>query len=66
MYNDSKHAMWESDDEVDILRAGSEKDYNYRDSGESEDHLQKQREKHEANGKKVISRKEVDETWDSD
>lgn len=66
MYNDSKHAMWESDDEVDILRAGSEKDYNYRDSGASEDHLQKQREKHEANGKKVISRKEVDETWDSD
>ncbi|KAJ6751569.1 hypothetical protein OIU85_002041 [Salix viminalis] len=66
MYSDSKHAMWESDDEVDILRADSEKDYNYRDSDESEDHHQKQREKLEDNGKKVISRKEVDETWDSD
>ncbi|CAK7328145.1 unnamed protein product [Dovyalis caffra] len=65
MYSDSKHATWELDDEVDV-RACSEKGYNYGDSSENEDHHLKQQEKHEASGEKAMSRKEVDETWDSD
>lgn len=65
VFSDLKDALWESDagDDSSALTAGR---YNYRSSGDEEDHHRMKDENFGVNNKKTKTRKDMDEAWDSD